>query len=434
MDRDSSHRGAGLKPTPGREHDELAALLGRSRRRLVGHLARRLGLPHLAAAEDAVQAASLKALAHWPTEGLPANPAGWLFRVAEHHARDQWRRNAREVPWPEHDDELPLHTPAAPARLAGELDDEELALLFAACHPALPQASQVALALRTVAGLAVEDIARGLLVTPAALAQRLARARQVLAGVSLSLPAGQELPPRREAVLTALMLMFTHGQHSATPALCWEAVRLARAVAAQALVGHADCDALAALLCLHGARLSGRFDDAGDIVPLPGQARDRWDAGLIRFGLTHLQAAQRTQALSRWHLMAGIAAEHATAPSYERTDWAAIVDFYELLMKLDTSAAPRLGHAIALVESGRPGGAAQAERLLATLLPQVPEGLRPHTLAALSRALQQQGRRAEACRRLAEAAACARPGADQRWLLQRLHTLEALAAQERDGE
>ncbi len=420
-------------------HALLGELLARERRRVVAHLARALGLAHLALAEDALQTAVLRALEQWPRLGMPANPAGWLYRVARNEAIDALRLAGRHDPWPD-DDDSPL-LPAVPApggRLVGELDDDELALLFAACHPALPAASQVALALRTLAGLELAVLAPLLFSTEAALAQRLARARDALAGQPLRVPASHELPPRREAVLTTLALMFHTGQQASgrqggAPAAhdamapCWEAIRLARAVAAHPATAAAEADALAALLLLHGARLSGRIDDAGDMVPLPGQPRDRWDAGLLRLGFVHLQASQRGDTLSRWHLLAGIAAEHALAPDHAGTNWPAIVGYYDQLLALDASAAPRLGHAIALAEAGAPADAMQR---LQALLPQVPAALRAHTLAALARAAQRLGD-GEAAQRWLQAAIAAAPHpADARLLARRaLHLLEAGPAQ-----
>jgi RNA polymerase sigma-70 factor, ECF subfamily len=424
---------------------DLARLLKSQRRRLVAHLAHGLGLAHLGLAEDAVQAASLRALETWPVDGTPANPAGWLFRVARHQAIDHLRRQGRTHAWHEIDTHtdidgevdtaLAVLPPAG--RLAGELDDEELALLFAACHPRLPAQTQVALALRALCGLDLATIADGLFSTEAALAQRLARARSALAGASLVLPAGHELAPRREAVLTALLLMFHAGQQasgrqgdhepaSASPhdplAMCWESIRLARAVAAHAATADPAADALAALLLLHGARLTGRLDAAGDIIPLPGQPRDRWDQGLVRLGFDHLQRAQRAATLSRWHLMAGIAAEHAAAPSYDATDWAAIVGYYGRLLALDPSAAPRLGHAIALAEGGNPADALQR---LQALLPEAPAALQAHTWAAIARAQERLDQLSQALHSLDQAIARVRHAADGRLLQRRRNSLAA---------
>lgn len=411
----------------------LAPLLARERRRVVALLARQLGLAELALAEDAVQTAALRALERWPQDGLPERPAAWLYQVARHWALDQLRAAGRQLSLPEDDTGLLPTLPAPSGRFAGELDDDELALLFAACHPALPPATQVLLALRSGAGLSLAQLAPLLFSTEAALAQRLARARQRLAGESLTLPAGAELAPRREAVLTALSLAFHQGQlasgragapstadaHEARQA-CWEAIRLARALAAHPASAAPEADALAALLLLHGARLSGRIDAHGDPIPLAGQPRERWDAGMIRLGLAHLQASQRGEALSRWHLQAGIAAEHALAPRPEATRWPVIVRYYEMLLALDPSEAPRLGAAIALAEAGEPVPA--RERLLA-LLPTLPDALRAHGLAALARAAEQAGDRDEAARWLTEAVAQAPDEPQARGLRARLQRL-----------
>jgi RNA polymerase sigma-70 factor, ECF subfamily len=412
---------------------ECSQLLARERRRVVSQLARSLGLSHLAVAEDAVQTAAMRALQRWPDDGVPANPAAWLYRVARHAAIDALRRDNGHDPWPDDGDDawarLPVQAPPT-GRFAGELDDDELALLFAACHPLLPPASQVALALRASAGLELTAIAQGLLCSEAALAQRLQRARELLRNQPLQLPAGAELVPRREQVFIALSLMFHAGmtaRHDAAAhrhgvALCWEAVRLSRALAAHPVVAHADADALAALLLLHGARLTGRLDAAGDIVLLPGQPRDRWDAGMVRLGFAHLQAAERASRLSRWHVLAGIAAVHASAADYASTDWQSIVRYYDMLLQMDDSAAPRLGHAIALAEAGM---AHRAQDLLQRLLPEAPLALRAHTLAALARAHERVGEMALARSRLHEAVDAALNDADARLLARRALSLTA---------
>jgi RNA polymerase sigma-70 factor, ECF subfamily len=398
----------------------LDDVLREQRGRLVAKLARALGLAHLALAEDAVQTASLRALDRWPRDGVPVNAAGWLYRVARHVAIDQLRREAPQQSISEDDETLLPAAAPREERFAGELDDDELALLFAACHPALPAASQVALALRALRGFELSVIAEGLLTNEAALAQRLARARTQLREVPLGVPAGHELAPRRDAVLHALLLMFNAGwQSGAEPAraLCWDAIRLARALAAHPAVKHPDADALAALLLLHGARLTGRRDEAGDIVPLPGQPRERWDQGMLRLGTLHLARARRAVALSRWHLQAGIAAEHAFAADYASTNWPRIVGYFEALMKIEPGAAPRLSHAIALAEAGEPQ---RARAALDALLPTVPDALRAHAHAALSHALRRLGEHSTARTHLLAAIDSTRNDADRRLLERRL--------------
>ena len=413
----------------------LASTLAAHRPALLARLLRQFGLAHLERVEDALQQAGLQAMATWPAAGPPAQPAAWLLTVARHAAIDQWRVDRPLQPWPDDPEidaaqALPaaLHTPAPAGRFGGELDDDELALLLAACHPAVPLASQVLLALRCLTALDLATLADALFTTEAALAQRLARARAALAPQTLAVPAGPALAERRAAVLATLWLMYGEGSkaaarqgeraagEAAARRLCWEAIRLARALAAHPATAHADADALAALLLFHGARLTGRLDEAGDIVPLPGQARDRWDGGMLRLAVHHLQRAQRATTLSRYHLLAGMAAEHALAPSYAQTDWARIVQWYHLLTQLDPTPAPRLGQAIALAEAGE---AEQARAQLLRLLPQVPAALRPHTLAGLAQAHWRLGDREAALAWQDQAIAAARHPADARMLRRR---------------
>ena len=448
MDRDPAHR-AGVSQDHAGAWQALEPS-ARAQRRLVARLAARLGLRHLALAEDAVQTAVLRALERWPAQGVPDQPEAWLYRVAHHAAIDVLRREAGHEAWPDDAEDPdgastsmdPLAVAPPPSRFSSELDDDELALLFAACHPSWPQATQVAMALRTLAGLALGDVACAMLSTEAAIAQRLARARSLMAGEPLVVPAGEALPARRDSVLTVLSLMFLAAQrgdvgpvgpapsapqesHQRIRQACWEAIRLARAVATHPACAHPDADALAALLLFHGARLTGRLDDAGEIVPLPGQARDRWDAGMLRLGLHHLRRAQRAARLSRWHLQAGIAAEHALAPSYAATDWPAIVRHYDALLRIDASASPSLGHAIALVESGQ--ARSGLDRLMA-LLPDVPSALKAHTLAAVAQAEQRLGLFDEARQHLQQAVLAAPRPADARMLARRLALLQTPVA------
>ncbi len=328
--------------------------------RLVGVLTRTARLSDPALAEDAVQYAMLQATRLWPMSGWPDNPVAWLTRVARNHLTDALRARSREVDWLE---ELPAAcVDAAPGSLAGEISDEELALLFACCDPALPAASQVALALKVVGGFSLREIAAGLMSDESALAQRLARARRLLAArtAPIGLPAGAELPPRREAVLTAIHLLFNEGyaasggEAAQRPDLCREAIRLACALAAQPGITHPDVDALAALLLLQGARLATRVDVEGDWLLLGSQDRSRWDRRLLSAGLAHLERARRAERLSAWHLRAGIVAEHVTAPSFGETQWERVLALYDALIQIDASPATALARGIALARAAVP--------------------------------------------------------------------------------
>ncbi len=365
--------------------------------RIVARLTRTLGLASLERAEDAVQAAMLKALKSWPLAGQPANPAGWLFDVARNHAIDGLRREGKQVALGEDDFLAECHSEPAFAR---ELHDDELRLLFAICHPALPIEAQVALALKALCGFSLREIAAGLLTNETALAQRLARARKTITSqqIDLSTPPPEALPARRRAVLATIYLMFNEGYHSGSNSevqrreICMEAITLAREMSAHPVSAHADVHALAALLLLHGARLDARVDTVGGMLLLPQQPRERWDQDMIALGMRHLDLARDTDQLTSAHLQAGIAAEHALAASYGQTNWPAILSLYETLLLIDQSPVARLGHAVAVANVH---GVEEGLRLLVPLLSALPERF-PFGLIAQGDWLLELGRFAKA--------------------------------------
>lgn len=355
----------------------LEAVFRRERGRLVALLTRRFGLGRLADAEDAVQGAMIAALRRWPFDGIPANPAGWLHRVASRLLIDQLRRAAPLLDGDAALDVIAaLPDDAAPdaVQFEAELGDDELRLLFALCHPSLPLESQLALALHSMGPLGLRELAAALFTNEGALAQRLVRSRRVLvdAGVSLDLPAPAELLGRRRAVLTALYMLFGEGYQSAAGEhyqradLCDEALRLARGLAEHPLLGDGEADALVALMLLQSARLATRLPAAGRPLLLHEQDRSQWDQGRIALAHRYLERAQRAGELSSLHLQAAIAAEHAIAPALDATRWGRILHWYETLMRIDPSPPVRLGHAIATAEvHGAAAGLALLDALLA---------------------------------------------------------------------
>jgi RNA polymerase sigma-70 factor (ECF subfamily) len=370
--------------------------------RLVGVLTRTHRLADPSLAEDAVQHAMLQATRLWPTAGVPEAPLAWLTTVARNHLLDALRARSGEVALDADTAEAPADVATAgPRRLGGELGDDELALMFACCDPALPVATKVALALKTVCGFSLREIAAGLLSDEAAVAQRLARARRLLAERRdpIALPAGAELPPRRDAVLVVIHLLFNEGYASIgapvpqRPDLCREAIRLARSLAAHPATAHPDADALAALLLLQGAWLGARVDAEGNWRLLEEHDRRQWDAAMIAAGLAHLQRAQRAEALSAWHLRAGIASEYVTAPSFAETRWDAIVAAYDALLALDEVPAWRLARAVALSYSAGP---ARALEILEPLIDDLPPALASYGHAARGEMLRRLGRRPQA--------------------------------------
>lgn len=320
-------------------------------------------------AEDLAQDALLEALAQWPQDGIPANPAAWLTAVAKRRAIDGWRRRER------YDDRLAViaHDLAreqddaldAPPWDPDAIDDDVLRLVFIACHPVLSREARVALTLRVVGGLSTEQIARAFLVPTATVQQRIVRAKKTLAAAKapFEVPSREDLPARLGAVLGVLYLVFneahaaTAGEDLLRPDLGREAIRLARVLAAL-LPGEPDVHALLALMELTAARFPARVDAHGDPVLLADQDRRLWDRGRIARGRA---ALARADAFGRgrgaYALQAAIAECHAVAPTVEETDWATIVLLYEALGRIAPSPVVELNRAAAVAMATGPASA-----------------------------------------------------------------------------
>ena len=306
----------------------------------------------LTIAEDAVQEACAEALRSWGRDGAPDNPGGWLVAVARNRARDRLRRESVR-PGKELAaviDEIRArtdHTDPSPVR------DDELRMMFTCAHPALDRQSQLALTLRLVSGLTVAEIARALLQTDAAVGQRITRAKNKVrhANIPLRVPPAELLPERTPHVLACVYSVFTEGYWStAGPSairdeLCDEGIRLAGELCAL-MPQEPEAHALAALMLLHDSRRATRVDDAGALVPLDEQDRGRWDRGRIARGLDRLRQAGGST--GPYLPQAVIAALHATAPSWEETDWVTICAAYDRLLRLTDSPVVRANRALAV--------------------------------------------------------------------------------------
>jgi RNA polymerase sigma factor (sigma-70 family) len=329
--------------------------------RLVGAAAKLLR--DLDEAEDCAQDALLAALDAWAVSGLPRNAAAWLMTATRHKALDRLRRRAmlqREHRALAADDiaRMAHVEPDFVDRLdesheQASIGDELLRLIFIACHPVLPQESQVALTLRLLGGLETAEIARAFLVPEATVAQRIVRAKKALHGQAFELPRPHERASRMGAVLAVVYLIFNEG-HSAgsgvqllRPALCDEALRLARQLQ-HVLPAEPEVHGLAALLEIQSSRLPARLDAQGRPVLLPDQDRRRWDRLLIQRGLKALDHAESLGESGPYALQASIAACHARAARVEDTDWARIVAGYDRLLLLNPSPVVALNRAVAV--------------------------------------------------------------------------------------
>ncbi|MGH3959341.1 RNA polymerase sigma factor [Mycobacterium sp.] len=313
----------------------------------------------LSVAEDAVQEAFAEGLRVWRRDGLPDNPAAWLLTVARNRARDRLRRESirpgKELAAVIDDVRARTdHTEPYPVR------DDELRMMFTCAHPALDRTSQLALTLRLVSGLTVAEIARAVLQTETAIGQRITRAKNKIrhARIPLRVPPAELLPERTPHVLACIYSVFTEGYWStAGPSairdeLCDEGVRLAGELCTL-MPDEREAQALAALVLLHDSRRAARIDAAGALVPLEEQDRHRWDRGRIARGLDRLRLAAGST--GPYLPQAVIAALHATAPSWEQTDWAAICAAYDRLLVIADSPVVRANRALAVGFRDGPG-------------------------------------------------------------------------------
>jgi RNA polymerase sigma factor (sigma-70 family) len=311
--------------------------------RLVSILSRRFGHHRLELCEDAAQSALLQATQSWSSK-LPDEPGAWLYRVAHNYVLDELRREKR-------DERYLAEVEVGYAQQ--EVQDDVLRLLFVCADPAIPAESQLVLALKTLCGFSIEEIALRLFQGEDAVNKRLQRARTRLReDAEVQSIASERVP----SVLHMLYLLFNEGYSSAQPdrvirrELCDEALRLALMLGLDRAGQLPETDALIALMCFHAARFDARVDGMGGLLLLEDQDRSCWDRELVTRGLAHMARSARGAALSRYHVEAGIAAEYCLAPSYAETNWAEIVRLYEVLERVAPSPLNVLNSAIALAE------------------------------------------------------------------------------------
>ena len=341
-------------------------LFRRSAGQMVAAITRALGPDHMTLAEEVVQDAMVKALQTWPFQGVPENPRGWLYRVALNRGLDALRRDAAR-----RDKLLLLPPPDQIAALPEDADpfaDDELAMIFMCCHPALTPDARIALTLKGVAGFSVPEIAAAFLAEPAAIAQRLVRAKKTLVqrGVEFEIPDPVDARDRIDSVLEALYLLFNEGYDAhdgdrlVRDELCFEAIRLGELLIRSPAVRTPEVHALLALLCLQASRLPARLDENGEVVLLRDQNRSRWDRELIGRGVRHLSEASSGDRLTSYHVQAAIAAAHTLAADDASTDWEYILDLYDRLLLVSPSPVFELNRAVAVAHVHGPARAIEA--------------------------------------------------------------------------
>lgn len=372
-------------------------------------------------AEEALNDAFLAAAEAWPREGWPANPRAWLVSAGRFRALDRLRRSIRHreivAALPEEDEAV---EPAESTAIA----DDVLRLIFVCCHPALTPEAQLAMTLREVAGLTTEEVAAAFLSKPPTIAQRIVRAKARIRdlGLPFEIPESSQLPERLDRVARVIYLIFSEGYAASSgeapirSALCDEAIRLARLLCETS--PSPDCDGLLALLLLQHARRAARIDASGGIVTLDRQDRSLWDRRMIAEGLTCLDRAMAVPEVAPITIEAAIAAEHCRAATAAATNWALIVQYYDLLLRAQPSPVTALNRAVAIAMRDGPSAG------LAALVP-LADDLSTYRYfhSVRGELLRDLGRTAEAVEAYRSALALNRQAAERAFLLARIAEL-----------
>ena len=328
--------------------------------KMIAVLSRLLGLQNIEIAQDLVQDTLLQAMSTWGYKSIPDNPSAWLYRVAKNKAIDFLRREKKfkEVS-PQYSyllqSEYTLASTVNNLFLENEIQDSQLRMMFACCHPSIQEESQIALTLKTLCGLSVNEISKAFLTTEETIAKRIYRAKEKIKAekIELEVPQNDELSTRVDTVLKSLYLLFNEGYKSSNPDkliredLCEEAMRLCFLLTQHSLTALPRTKALLALMCFQASRFDSRLDDKNNIILLKHQDRSKWNRSLMSKGFELMEESTEPFEVSSYHLEAAIASQHAVARSFEQTNWKNIYHLYEMLYQLQPNPIVAMNKAIA---------------------------------------------------------------------------------------
>lgn len=339
--------------------EAVEAIYQTESRQVLATLIRLLG--DFETAEEALHEAFAVAVEQWARDGIPANPRAWLVSTGRFKAIDGIRRRTRhDAALEELAKQLETSTTDPDEWDDERVEDDRLRLIFTCCHPAIAPEAQVAMTLREVCGLTTEEIARAFLTKPATIAQRIVRAKTKIreARIPYEVPLEKELPDRLDAVLRVIYLVFNEGYSASSGDsltrhdLSGEAIRLGRILIE--LLPEAEAIGLLGLMLLQDSRRAARATPAGDLILLEDQDRSLWNRGQITEGVSLVQRALSRGQVGPYTIQAAIASVHAQAPSSAATDWAQIVQLYDMLMQSNPSPVVELNRAVAVAMRNNP--------------------------------------------------------------------------------
>ncbi|MBS1526515.1 MAG: RNA polymerase subunit sigma [Bacteroidetes bacterium] len=356
------------------QEKELIPYLYRTEfRKITAVLCRLFGIEHITIAEDIVGDTFLLAAETWGLKGIPANPAAWLYVVAKNKTRDFLKRNTifNEKVSPEvqysMDESHEIDVDLSPTNI----NDSQLQMMFAICHPGIPPESQIGLSLRILCSFSIDEIADAFLTNKETINKRLYRAKEKLKedNVRIEMPGETQIGNRLETVLTTLYLLFNEGYYSSsrntvlTKDLCLEAMRLTHMLTENKSTNLPEVNALLALMCFHASRFEARIDKNGELILYEDQDISLWNSELINQGEFYLNTAARGIKLSKYHLEAAIAYWH-TAERDSPEKWEKVLSLYNRLLMTEYSPIAALNRTYALAKVyGNPAAINEAEKL-----------------------------------------------------------------------